>query len=165
MRISSSSRDLFCNSDDNWEQEGFGAIPIHSFSYRQQLEEKSTIPSLRCPKLEVTPAYHINIGYQSFIAYCVFLRPPSSPKQKEELDRFKTGIRNILSRENNLPIDDSPVLTTRNEDQIGKTDHMNVINNSGLLDLDVLAYFKQEKNDLVLKNLGYFEDDDFMRFK
>ena len=70
-----------------------------------------------------------------------------------------------MSRENNLPIDDSPVLTTRNEDQIGKTDHMNVINNSGLLDLDVLAYFKQEKNDLVLKNLGYFEDDDFMRFK
>ena len=30
--------------------------------------------------------------------------------------------------------------------------------NNGLLDNDVLAYFKQEKNDLVLKSLGYFED-------
>jgi hypothetical protein len=71
------------------------------------------------------------------------LRPPSTPKQVQELAAFKQKIQSLLVAETAPP---------------SQSHH-------ALLDEDLTAYLEQEKNNRRLRDLGYFNKDDFLQFE
>lgn len=78
------------------------------------------------------------------------LRPPTTPKQTQELMEFKEKINNLLSSNT---VDSAFSYHDGNED-----------GSETLLDEDLRLYLEQEKNNRTLKKMGYFNKEQFLKF-
>jgi len=97
------------------------------------------------------------------------LRPPTTPKQVAELKNFKDKISSLLRSTSSAAINASSTLNkskqVREEEFFKFLAHLNclfvVIK---MLDDDLVAYLSQERNNKSLRDMGYFNKDDFLNF-
>lgn len=93
------------------------------------------------------------------------LRPPTTPKQVHELQAFKEKINSILMQ-SSPKREHSPSL---NRGRLGEgaadLEEVSEQFDAPLLDEDLRNYLEQEKNNRILKKMGYFNQEEFLKFK
>ena len=95
------------------------------------------------------------------------LRPPTTPKQVHELQAFKEKINSILLQSSSPKRDHSPSSSRGRPAAAGDFDsqQQQQFDDAPLLDEDLRNYLEQEKNNRVLKKMGYFNQEHFLKFK
>ena len=94
------------------------------------------------------------------------LRPPTTPKQVHELQAFKEKINSILMQ-SSPKREHSPSLSRGRLGEGAAADLEEVSEqfDAPLLDEDLRNYLEQEKNNRILKKMGYFNQEEFLKFK
>jgi hypothetical protein len=89
------------------------------------------------------------------------MRPPTTPKQVHELQAFKEKINSILMQ-SSPKREQSPSLS---RGRLGDLEEVSEQYDAPLLDEDLRNYLEQEKNNRILKKMGYFNQEEFLKFK